>query len=617
MAERTAARWLLGAGGLGCVALLALIDTPWTLPGGPGFVAERGESLMITAKIALWWAALANALLCGLLFATAPLWAGRCEPAVGSAAPAPLGRLGWALVVVAVVLGAGLRVPPSLGSLYWDEAWSVKRAVVGGFEVAPDGDSLEWDGVPWRKTLWTFKKPTNHVGFSVAGRVATDAWRVLGGRPEGAFDELVLRLPSLLASLLAIVGVALLAREWGFAWAGVAAAFLLALHPWHVRFGPAARGYGLVLFFAVGVAFTLGRALAEDRARWWLAYAAALFGLLWSHLFAIYLALSLGIASLAALLVERRRVAAARLVVASLAAGMALGFVMAPNLAQVPLWEHVHGIEQGAKVRVKPLLDLWAMTARGTPETILPSAPDLEFPSAGAARSAQPALAVLDRGLAPLLLLAGVYAAARRAGSRRAVVLGVAGAVPVAIAGAWLQGHSFYVRFAIYGLAAAIPLAAIGAEALARTERLRGPALGLLVLGFAVWTAPQNRMLLAHPPSGMRAAVESLAVAGDSRTVWKAGLGLGGDNPKVYDPWLRYFETLPELHALCAEADAAGAPLYAYYGYASQNRRRRPGPFELLDDPAVFEPAGVFPGAEPEFVYRVFRWTGAGCGAPR
>ena len=612
MIDRRAARGSAALAGLGFAGLLLVIDAPWTLPGGPGFAAERGESLMITAKIALWWAALLNAGLCAALWWAAPLWTGPREPAASRVRAARVGRAWWLAVAVAAVLGAGLRLPLSLGSLYWDEAWTVKRAVVGAWEpTEADPSEFEFEAVPWRKTLWTFKKPTNHVGFSVAGRATTDAWRRVGGHAPGAFSELVLRLPSFAASVLAIFGVAWLAREWGFARAGVAAAFLLALHPWHVRFGPAARGYGLVLLFSLVVAISLGRAYAHDRARAWAAYAAGLFGLFWSHAFAFYLALSLGAAGLVGLWVEGRRRAAARLVVASVVAGMGLLFWMAPNFAQVPLWEHVHGIDEGARVRVKPLLDLWAMTVSGIPESVMASAPDVEFPSLSAARAAQPARFLLDRVLAPLLIAVGGIAALRRAGPSRAVVAGLAAAAPVAIAGALAFGHSFYVRFAIYSLAAAVPLLAVGTEALAATFSRRAvvPALAVLVLGFALWTGPQNRILLERPHSGMRDTVEFLAAKGDSQAVLKAGLGLGGDNPKVYDPRLRYFETARDLRALCEEAAERDVPLYAYYGYAGQNRKRRPGAFELLDDPALFEPVARFGGVEPEFVYRVYRWT--------
>jgi hypothetical protein len=623
------ARRIWGVAALGFAVLLLVIDPPWTLPGGPGFFAERGESLIVTAKIALWWAALANALLCVALSVSAPLWTGERQPAVTATETRSPSALWWAAVLLAALLGAGLRLPLSMGSLYWDEAWTVKRAVVGSWEPAsgPADDAqraeregsregeLEFEPVPWRKTLWAFKKPTNHVGFSVAGRVTTDLWRAATGRPPGEFSELALRFPSLAACVLAIVGVALLVRDWGFARAGVAAAFLLAIHPWHVRLGPAARGYGLMLLFALAAALALGRALESDRGRWWAAYPAALFGLFWSQPFALYLALSLGVAAVFQLWVQRRRRAAARFVAANIMAGMALLFVMAPNFAQVPLWDTVHAIDEGVRVRVKPLLDLWAKTVSGVPESVEPSAPDVAFPSLSAWRAERPWLALVDRGLVPLLLLAGLLAALRRAGPRRAVVVGLTGAVPLAILGAVVQQHSFYVRFSIYALAAAVPLLAVGTEALAARVggRAVAPALASLVLGFAIFTWPQNRMLLERPHSGMRETVEFLAAQGDAESVLKAGLGLGGDNPKVYDPRLGYFENADELRALCAEAESRAVPFYAYYAYPGHNRARSPGAFRLLDDPSRFEPVARFDGVEPQFVYRVFRWTGASC----
>jgi hypothetical protein len=63
-------------------------------------------------------------------------------------------------------------------------------------------------------------------------------WRLAGetGAASEAFDEFALRAPAWLAAIASVVLVGLL-RDLGFPRAGPVAAFLLALHPWHVRYG--------------------------------------------------------------------------------------------------------------------------------------------------------------------------------------------------------------------------------------------------------------------------------------------------------------------------------------------------------------------------------------------
>ncbi len=52
-----------------------------------------------------------------------------------------------------------------------------------------------------------------------------------------------MRVPTLLVGMLSVAAVAWLLLECGFPLAGAIAAFLLALHPWHLRYATEARGY--------------------------------------------------------------------------------------------------------------------------------------------------------------------------------------------------------------------------------------------------------------------------------------------------------------------------------------------------------------------------------------
>ena len=175
-----------------------------------------------------------------------------------------------------------------------------------------------------------------------------------------------------------------LVAELGFAAAAPAAAFLLAIHPLHVRYGADGRGYSFVVLLTLLGGWLLLRALRDGRWRWWLAYGASQFWLLWTFPLAVYVPLSFGLAGIAALAVDRERSAgdrallAARFAVANVLAAMAFLQLMAPNLAQAAAFKkewHDAGrldlywlqrfwvmMSSGLQVRGPRHLDVWFPT---------------------------------------------------------------------------------------------------------------------------------------------------------------------------------------------------------------------------------------------------------------
>jgi hypothetical protein len=182
-----------------------------------------------------------------------------------------------------------------------------------------------------------------------------------------------------------------------------------------------------------------------------------------------------------------------------------------------------------------------------------------------------------------------------------------------------LQEFLVIERFAIYGLVAVVPLLVIGAEgALAALlpPRLQrgGVVLGLacFLIGFQAFVAPQTRVLLERPQVPSREVAAFLAAAGQGVPggVIRAGVGLGGDTPDVYDPWIVHVRRRDEIAELARRSLAEGRPLYVFYGYGQPNRRKLAEAFRDLDDPRYFEPVADFGAIESDFVYRVLRYTG-------
>src|SRR5512134_1574851 len=475
-------RWRLAlAAGLALLqAWLAGPFTPWRLPGAQSVPPAPGQKLVHTVFAGLTLAAAVNAALCLLLLATSRRWA-RELPSAGIR-PAelrrPWGRSAWLLVLAAAALGGALRWPLAQRSLWWDEAWSVRKVIVGEWEPRGEGAParFEFDGTTWLETLWYYHTPTNHVLYSAAARTSLAAWRTATGAPAEAFDELALRLPAWLAALAAIVLAGLLVRDLGFPRAGPVAAFLLALHPWHIRFGADGRGYSFVILAALAGGWLLLRALRAGRWRDWLAFAASQGALLWTFPLAVYVPLVLGLAAALACglgggPVAVRGIHFTRFVVANLLAAMAYLQAMTPNFLQMRLDLY----DEAAGVPLGWARTLWAYLSIGIRERA-PSLPDSEFPTLLGLSQARPWLPLVVYGLLPALALGGLARAWRRGGAaERAALAGVVLPAPLFLLHRELQGFAVLHRFAAFGLAGSVPLLALGLEGAVAAALVRAP----------------------------------------------------------------------------------------------------------------------------------------------
>jgi hypothetical protein len=599
--------------------------TPWRLPGDQSVLPKPGQKLVHTVFAGLSLAAAVNAALCLLLLATSRRWA-REFPAAGSR-PAELRRprmkAVWLLLLAAAALGGALRWPLAHRSLWWDEAWSVRKVIVGEWEARGEGEParFEFDGTTWLETLWYYRTPTNHVLYSAAARTSLAAWRAATGAPPEAFDEFALRLPAWLAAVASVVLVGLLVHDLGFPRAAPVAAVLLALHPWHIRFGADARGYSFVILATLAGGWLLLQSLRAGRWRDWLAFAASQGALLWTYPLAVYVPLALGLAGTLACGLGRgpagvRGIQFTRLVIANLVAAMAYLQVMAPNFAQMRLDLY----DEAAGVALGWARTLWVYLATGLRERA-PSLPDSEFPTLLGMTQAWPWLPFVVYGLLPVLALGGLARAWLRGGAaERAALAGIVLPAPLFLLHRELQGFALFHRFAAFGLAGVVPLLALGMEGAvsAALRPLRAPRVAhaaLLCLSLACFlalVAPALRLLATRPIEPTREVVAFLARAEEGKPggAIRAGVGLGGDVPRVYDPSIREVNKLEELAALAREARDGGKRLYVFHGYGTLNHRRRAELFAPIDDPRLFEPLGHLDGLESESVFRVLRYTG-------
>jgi len=174
--------------------------------------------------------------------------------------------VGAVLVVAVLVRGWSLGAKP----LWYDEAYSVFVA------QQPVGEIFRL------LRLYDTHLPLYHVFLHF--------WMGLFGK-----SEVVVRLPSLLASLGAVALTFLLGRRLAGDRVGLLAAALLALSPFQVTSAQEARMYPFLTLFGVGASYVLWLALEEGRRRHWIAYVGLMVLALYTHHFAFLLLAAQGI----------------------------------------------------------------------------------------------------------------------------------------------------------------------------------------------------------------------------------------------------------------------------------------------------------------------------------
>lgn len=660
------ARLILGVVLAGLIALLIFGPGPFRGENGPEareIISQTpaGEvpDLDLKHHVALWswYAAAANAVLATVLLLTAQFWArpSSLQPKAEDKEfmlerPAwwDLDWWFWATLAVILIGALFLRLPLAQKSLWWDEVWTLKNAVVGYEDKRIPSEMLTEDGTAleggetkfrearWSKTFYKYDKPTNHVGFSVLSKASLSAWRALTGASETEFSELAFRMPTLIAGLLSLVAVALIFRPLSMPAAGLAVALFLAIHPWHIRYSVEGRGFGLILLFAPLAVLFLSKGFRQGTWSAWLGLGFSLFMMLWAFPYTIFLAGTIGVFLLGGLLlryglpVGEAFAVWARPVVAMIFAGMLYFQLIAPWIPQTATWGSSLMEDSTDRVTPELILNTWALTATGVPWQVSGGELVRELPSISQMLSAAPVVLMpvgfgILFGLLPLLFLAGAGLAftLRTRGSYAISALLVAALPTVVIAAVF--NHYFYERYLIFLLPAYALCSVLAVYRLSTGPNQQRPASGLLgSLAFIIITlafsGPQIRLYLERPLAPLRDVAEFVSTyrSPDSeKEAIRAGFQHGGIVPAVYDPEMYWCVNRKDVEILMRKADTERRPLLIFYGHESFNRGMFSGedygqPFELLDDPALFEEVKRYEGVDAPSVYRVLSYKRKG-----
>jgi hypothetical protein len=209
------------------------------------------------------------------------------------------------VLLLAAVLIAILPRAPRLHHSFWnDEETTMQDYAHGEWRAAKDG-TFKFKPVTWEETLFYNRGGSNHTLNSLLTRATLDGAAVFQSkeaRKRGEFSEAIARSVPFLASLVAVFLIGWLPARAGWTVAGVVAAWILALHPWHVRYSVEIRGYSIMFALMAGNLLCLWQALATGRHRWWFGFALCEAGYLLAFAGALHFALLVNVVAVIHLL---------------------------------------------------------------------------------------------------------------------------------------------------------------------------------------------------------------------------------------------------------------------------------------------------------------------------
>jgi mannosyltransferase len=181
-------------------------------------------------------------------------------------------------------------VPPAHAEGLTPKAFAAGTALAAAAALVHGGVTIA------REPLWTDELGT----LGLVGRPFGDFVSLWPERQNGLLFDLVLwpivqaggvshfwlRLPALLAVAAAVVLCALVGARLAGRAAGLAAAVLLAVHPFTVYYAQEARPYGFVLLFSLLAVLALLRAIERPSVGRWVVYLVSVGALAYSHSFA-------------------------------------------------------------------------------------------------------------------------------------------------------------------------------------------------------------------------------------------------------------------------------------------------------------------------------------------
>ncbi len=507
-----------------------------------------------------------------------------------------------ALLIGALAVGCYFRVPLLNHSLWNDEEYAMRRYTHGDYKAGHDGKK-EFNAVTWTDTLVENTNANNHVLQSLLGRASLAAWHGFNHRPTSEFSETALRMPSLIAALLTLVLVAVIGWECGLPWVGAGAAWLLALHPWHIRYSVEARGYSLMLFFICLSILGLIRAHRHQRPGGWLLFAAGEAGYLCSFAGSIYVAIALNALLVIECLVRWQPHRLGSLVGFNLLAVIPVMLFMLPSVPQLlGFMAHDSSAHIGGNMGADWLRDLASHLALGFQYSN--PLPEAHWGTSWLA------LAVTAPGtmkafvvVMSLLTAMGVVLSLFHGTGKRLVVAGIVIAGALAFAHSVSQNHVNYVWYFLFLL---LPAVFAAPFALSRLPAYAGIFIAALVGFFGFISETPRQVMMQHDRQPIRQTVASIR-DGKPEAI-TATFGVSDRQSQSYDPGVNIITTPEELEKLIALGITEHRPVFVYFCGLTETAKRCPVLLQRISGAADFVSVKEMKGLEEMFSYIIYQW---------
>ncbi len=568
------------------------------------------------ADMGIHVAALLNLGLLVVLALTAGWWTRPFEAPLDEEAPVRATRPWWQKLAAPafVLLFAALYGASSFAtkSLWWDEMWAVKQCSLGTWK--PDKknpDELKFQPTTWKKCAFYYQKPTNHAPMSVLQKAVLTVWQKVTHKKPSEFNELIIRVPALIASGIAMV---LLLRLCGLAGGLPIMAILLYLHPMHLHYGVDSRAYALIVPLCLSailaerkIIFRRGRTvwpwawLALNQAAWIWAYPNAVLDVL-----VLFIVLGVflwrGESS-----TQDRITAMLRLLVSHIFAAALWLQLFLPNLIQALHWAGKE--DQGHQLDANIFQDTLSQLAFGMNWNGFGNSVEAQGLTSLLQVSGSPAVAGLLLAVFFGLALCGLAWALRHAPKTGWLLAApLISAVLYATIGS-VFGIYFYPRFVI----ATVPVLVVGLSLAGHvfsewSQKRRLITYAILAL-YILPTMHQRSLIMSRPHSTARDAAQHVREWIKTHPGTKPPLvmcyGLGREVMSVYYPPVLLASKAEDITALEQKVRSENRPLLVIQGYTLFNRAKAADGMKLLDDRQHFAELAAWPALDPDFYFRV------------
>lgn len=587
------ARWrvILGAIALGLLVWLVAADKPWDIQPGPR------PKLRHLVGIYTWWGGAFAFSVMAVLALICPWWTAplRGERSTLNVQRSTL-KWFWPLVAVAMILTACFSFPRLGFGLWDDEELCARDSLVGRFRADDKSGAVRFVPLKWEETVFGYETPNNHVLHSIFSRGIHSVALAFGGERALPFSETALRLPAYGFGILSVAALAWFLKDAGFAAAGVAAAFLLALHPWHIRYASEARGYSLILFLVPVLFVFWRRAIIEGSWKWWAGWGGVQFALLYTYPGMLFLLVVLNLLSLPALLFSRDaagpfRGQSGRWFFVNTCAALLLIVLMLPLIPQARIYFEHEGSRQ--------ILLGWSWV-RSTLSFMLAGVPWAGSADHVALGNLAREFPFLLKGIIVLavgLLVIGTVRFARCGFVHACVGLAILATPVLTFLLSRAKGMLIYESYVIYALPGLIALVSVGILLLCRAclrfpgGRILAPLTGLAcvaVYGLATQAARQG--IVFRPLQQIRESVLACRPVLDYRDPRQKEILTASFciPPYLYDAHMVRADSADELISLLFQADQTGKPLFLNIGMPWAAREYSPRMWAIFNDDRLF-----------------------------